>query len=507
MSLFGFNASKNPPTLTGSEDGTISSATINDLTVTDKLYFKQLTNNAIGNSAFNMSVDPTTENLTINTPSASSINFVQGGLAGQSTIFNINPTSLNYNVGSTLKTLPYSQLDNISGSTSNIQTQINNISSSLGISYWGTFWCSDTITTAGGGTPTNAYLTYYDANGNGFNFADQIGSTPNYNSVQVDNEGFYSMSLQLRGAHTITSTEQFRGFLYLNGSIINETTCYNTLPAANSVFTETYNSIVINWNMKLNVGDKISPMWGAYTSNVYLQSDSPNQPSVLFTIQQITNTTQGPKGDKGNTGDAATVAVGSVTTLPSTNSAYVTNSGTSSAAVFQFGIPQGIQGVQGPKGDKGDKGDTPDLSNYATHAEVITVSGAAATTAGVAATAASNAYTNTVAAGLEGEIGANSASISALQVKTQNQTAVPSATTFSGSVGAGSLNVDYINLTTTLSGIGKLNLSSTTGSNLIQAPSTTINSYGGAGGVYLGGYTDTVYVNGFPFSTYFASQW
>ena len=67
---------------------------------------------------------------------------------------------------------------------------------------------------------------------------------------------------------------------------------------------------------------------------------------------------QGPKGDKG---DAATVAAGTTTTLPAGSSASVTNSGTSSAAVFDFAIPKGPQGItgpQGPKGDKGDKGDT-----------------------------------------------------------------------------------------------------------------------------------------------------
>lgn len=63
---------------------------------------------------------------------------------------------------------------------------------------------------------------------------------------------------------------------------------------------------------------------------------------------------RGDKGDKGDTGStgatgaAATIAVGSTTTLPAGSSATVTNSGTSSAAVFNFGIP---------KGDKGDKGD------------------------------------------------------------------------------------------------------------------------------------------------------
>lgn len=47
---------------------------------------------------------------------------------------------------------------------------------------------------------------------------------------------------------------------------------------------------------------------------------------------------------KGSKGDAATIAVGTVTTLPAGSSATVTNSGTSSAAVFDFGIPQGEDG-------------------------------------------------------------------------------------------------------------------------------------------------------------------
>lgn len=45
----------------------------------------------------------------------------------------------------------------------------------------------------------------------------------------------------------------------------------------------------------------------------------------------------------GETGTAATVSAGSVTTLSAGSSATVTNSGTSSAAIFNFGIPQGPQ--------------------------------------------------------------------------------------------------------------------------------------------------------------------
>lgn len=46
----------------------------------------------------------------------------------------------------------------------------------------------------------------------------------------------------------------------------------------------------------------------------------------------------------GQKGDAATIQVGTVTTLPSGSPATVTNSGTSSAAVFDFGIPSGADG-------------------------------------------------------------------------------------------------------------------------------------------------------------------
>ena len=44
-------------------------------------------------------------------------------------------------------------------------------------------------------------------------------------------------------------------------------------------------------------------------------------------------------------GDAATIAVGTVTTVASTEPATVTNVGTSSAAVFDFDIPKGTDGA------------------------------------------------------------------------------------------------------------------------------------------------------------------
>lgn len=60
---------------------------------------------------------------------------------------------------------------------------------------------------------------------------------------------------------------------------------------------------------------------------------------------------QGETGAQGEQGNAATIAVGSVTTVPYGQNARVTNSGTSGAAVFDFVIPQGRPGEQVTKID------------------------------------------------------------------------------------------------------------------------------------------------------------
>jgi len=66
----------------------------------------------------------------------------------------------------------------------------------------------------------------------------------------------------------------------------------------------------------------------------------------------------GAQGPQGATGAAATIAVGATTTGAAGTPAAVTNTGTSSAAVFNFTIPQGIKGDTGNTGPKGDTGAT-----------------------------------------------------------------------------------------------------------------------------------------------------
>lgn len=68
---------------------------------------------------------------------------------------------------------------------------------------------------------------------------------------------------------------------------------------------------------------------------------------------------QGPTGAPGATGaggKAATVEVGTVKTLPAGSSATVTNAGSDTAAVLNFGIPRGATGATGPQGPAGTTG-------------------------------------------------------------------------------------------------------------------------------------------------------
>ena len=104
----------------------------------------------------------------------------------------------------------------------------------------------------------------------------------------------------------------------------------------------------------------------------------------LVSLAEITGP-QGPAGDPGTPGTAATIAVGTTTTgLPGTNAAVV-NSGTSSAAVFDFTIPRGDTGAQGPQGNQGNAGAA------ATIAAGTTTTGAPGTNASVVNSGTSSA--------------------------------------------------------------------------------------------------------------------
>ena len=80
------------------------------------------------------------------------------------------------------------------------------------------------------------------------------------------------------------------------------------------------------------------------------------QPTMQFLNADVTNDSVNSKtivDCKGSKGDAATIQVGTVSTLTSGSPATVVNSGSTSAAIFDFGIPQGADGADGTDGTDG----------------------------------------------------------------------------------------------------------------------------------------------------------
>ena len=82
----------------------------------------------------------------------------------------------------------------------------------------------------------------------------------------------------------------------------------------------------------------------------------PYQSTLQFLNAEVTNdgvnhkTIVDCQGEKGDPGDPATVTAGTTTTLSPGSNATVTNVGTTSAAVFNFGIPRGADGTDGDDG-------------------------------------------------------------------------------------------------------------------------------------------------------------
>jgi len=128
-------------------------------------------------------------------------------------------------------------------------------------------------------------------------------------------------------------------------------------------------------------------------------------------------------------GEAATVVVGSTTTLNTGEDATCTNSGNSQYAVLNFGIPRGEKGDKGDKGDRGHKGDD-GASTIAAIAAAATAGASAAAAAGSAVLANSSA----TAAAASAQVAADAAAaaqaagaedVSELRSKTFWQTGYP----------------------------------------------------------------------------------
>jgi hypothetical protein len=79
----------------------------------------------------------------------------------------------------------------------------------------------------------------------------------------------------------------------------------------------------------------------------------------------------GPPGNNGGQGPAGTISVGTVTSVPTSSPAAVTNTGTSTAAVLDFDIPAGATGPAGPAGPDGPPGPTGPEAANASNADTV----------------------------------------------------------------------------------------------------------------------------------------
>lgn len=189
-----------------------------------------------------------------------------------------------------------------------------------------------------------------------------------------DNVETYSIS--------ITVDEEWEGF---NTRVI----FYNdSIPVGDSnpknVLIQNLTNITIPWEVLQEPGNLYLTLIGIKDSEVMItqemldpiivnkagmsEGETPLEPTpdsiqlLIQTAQQAVDTAQSVRDDadsgkfngpSGKDGKAATIVVGSVS---SGVTASVVNSGTESAAVFDFVVPQGEQGLQGDKGPQGEPG-------------------------------------------------------------------------------------------------------------------------------------------------------
>ena len=110
----------------------------------------------------------------------------------------------------------------------------------------------------------------------------------------------------------------------------------------------------------ITVGSVTAVPWG--TAPTVTNSGTSSAAIFNFQLETGPQGTQGiqgvpgPKGDAGSPGAGATVTVGSVTAVPYGSTTTVTNVGTSTNAIFNFQLQTGPQGAQGVKGDTGSQG-------------------------------------------------------------------------------------------------------------------------------------------------------
>ena len=188
---------------------------------------------------------------------------------------------------------------------SNIQSQLNNITST---------------TTSGGGYFTVVCERLGHASGNTFGFGAGL-----YNNNEIVLPACTLIMSRCTSSQSLANGTAYYNF-YKNGVATSVSTGIYVSTSANTV----------THNLTFASGDTfkiVTVNSGNYTTNT--------------TVQLRINLIFQCAGIKGTDGITPTLTIGTVSTLPSSSNASVTNTGTSTNQILNFSIPQGIQGIQG----------------------------------------------------------------------------------------------------------------------------------------------------------------
>ena len=307
------------------------------------------------------------------------------------------------------------QFDMLEGIDTNqtIQQQIDGITAGLEtIGYWGAFWSN--VDQANAGATSTNYMTVNnsDLSNNGV----QIGATSS--QIKVLNAGVYNIQFSAQFDKSDGGKDNVEVWFAKNGSNIADSNSLFSLEGNNDKLIA-----ALNFMLPLEANDYIQLAWHSADLNLFLHHDvvgasptRPATPSVIITVQQVTNALAGPTGTTGATGPAGTNGTNGDTgptgpTGPSGGPAGPTG------PTGPSGGPTGPTGPTGQTGPAGPGGDGP----VAYAALALATTTAAGLSAYIVTNNASQAAQDAIIATNTADIATDEARITTLEVKTQDQ--------------------------------------------------------------------------------------
>lgn len=332
-----------------------------------------------------------------------------------------------------------------------IQQQIDGIVAGLeSVGYWGSFWSTVDQTNAGATTANYMTVNNSDPDNNGV----QIGATSS--QIKVLNAGVYNIQFSAQFDKTDGGKDEFNIWFVKNG--VN-------VPDSNSIFTMEGNPdkliAALNLMIALEANDYIELAWSSADIDLFLHHDAaqtgptrPVTPSVIITVQQVTNVLAGPVGPTGPTGPEGPVG-----------------------PAGPPGTPGGPPGPEGPTGPAGPGGDGP-----VAYSALALATTTAATLGGYIVTNnASQAVQDGRLTALEFSINTPVVGlddrVQALEVKTVDQSwGSLSGTTFSSKVNVGGVTLNLTTPSTFNYGISSSATISTTGTMSSTSGTSSFNA-------------------------------